>query len=537
MIIDGLVDIITMILSNKHFSSDSLYVIIVLMMKTLDYVSEGMQKLGLSNYGGLTNTKLRQSIVQLFIGYSEYSSIVNKRTTMTPTTSGLRSEQAHEEEIKHVFVHTIDLLLDSFVQDLTNNSSVETMPLEWKHMYHTAKHYTLHILLNMKYYSIAFELSNKYDYFAGLLFAMDESSDNNKLYPQFEQILMEKGDVIGTDNVCLAIFTFEYLESKQRYAEIFSLGKLSSHNLQEFLNTRPQLAWMYHLSLRQYDQVTTTCLQSSEIMKNSFQKSNIYLSIGKLSATLLSKTQSPSDASSTLPEPSFLPQKSLKVTPELINKQLEVINNDLFLLNAQEIVQQITGTTIMNEEDKVCLSSMELMNQILLFLTQQSKLTVELRVSSYDLIRLAGITLALCEYTLKSMETKDPSKLIDTNVTLLNILKQLYTILIVCDEELWLYLCQYQALSLSELTQLRQESILYRLLAQGIEDMKSNGLRKDWLSIDMNFLQSMLLDIDVMKKQMTETGDIIVTETNNPRVMMIIQECIQLVYQDQQFVC
>ena len=105
----------------------------------------------------------------------------------------------------------------------------------------------------------AFELSTQFLYFRGILESLDLVNDPTTLRTnsslaatassmqwKFRELLKQQGEMYGTSDLPMGLFTLQWLEEKGRPIALLEAGKLVPHQLVKFLEPRPQLAWIYY---------------------------------------------------------------------------------------------------------------------------------------------------------------------------------------------------------------------------------------------------------------------------------------------------
>jgi hypothetical protein len=102
---------------------------------------------------------------------------------------------------------------------------------------------------------------------------------------RLQAVVREKGGFVGTEEVPLASFCIQWLEEKGRPMRVLELGKLSSDYLTLFLESRPHIAWPYHMGCRGYEKAATAAVDHASGEPKAATAKTL-LSMAKLSALL-----------------------------------------------------------------------------------------------------------------------------------------------------------------------------------------------------------------------------------------------------------
>ena len=218
------------------------------------------------------------------------------------------------------------LVLKSYAteaEDLSDNRDGSLMSDAFKRSYQDAKRRCIDIFIVLKEPSHAFKLSSEFYYFKGLLEATElDASLRNKLY----EVVRIDFNTRGTEIDQLGTYCMKWFEQKEQIPAILEFGDLEddesgSHQLNTFLSSRPQIAWIYQISKGLFPQASQS-LYNSAVQNGPSKK--VLLSIAKISSR--------------------------------VSKSLDVFNEatlELFVIKAQELIGESNDTNVTSIVNKL----------------------------------------------------------------------------------------------------------------------------------------------------------------------------------------
>lgn len=170
---------------------------------------------------------------------------------------------------------------------------------QWKEEFHAAKSCCVAVLLQLGHAASAFAVSVQFLNFKGILESLDlaEGSEDSavetyqqqqlqeSMQQRFRELVREKKDAKGTERECLATYCMHWYEERGRPAAALEIGKLAPDQLENFLSSRPHLAWVHKINARDYSGAAEAALQHGNA-ETRFATATTLLSISKLSAAL-----------------------------------------------------------------------------------------------------------------------------------------------------------------------------------------------------------------------------------------------------------
>jgi hypothetical protein len=229
------------------------------------------------------------------------------------------------------------LLLKSYAieaEELSGNKDASQMSDSFKASYQDAKRRCIDIFITLKEPLHAFKLSNEFYYFKGLLEATElDASLRNKLL----DVVKTDFNTKGTEVDQLGTYCLKWFEQKEQIPAILEFGDLEdestgSQQLKAFLSSRPQIAWIYQISKRSYNDAAKS-LYHSAAHNNSCKK--VLLSIAKISSRLSNNNQVFNDVNAdlfVLKAQDLIGDRSDTNAITLVNKLLDRVRNDGNLL-------------------------------------------------------------------------------------------------------------------------------------------------------------------------------------------------------------
>lgn len=300
---------------------------------------------------------------------------------------------------------------------------------EWCTRFNSLLDATADLLLLLPTQSVppggAFSLLARHLHSAGL---MGLRETHPELGTALDQLLSLSGHEKGTFSVPLAIRCFEWLEQRQRFAEIILLGSKSAPALLEvFLSSRASLAWMRHLQQGRSTQATLT-LSTQAHQEPRTRPAKTLLSLAKLSAVLAldesPRGSQPVDRVTPEKGESHLLQHVMSPAPwretgaggtsrdqagdaremALVEEAVGEVNGRLAVLRAQETLHQMCPSAFSDPERVQDLSFLIRLVSSLVFPTPCSssapQLNPDTHCSLQDLGRGFGMALSLLSMQL-----------------------------------------------------------------------------------------------------------------------------------------